>query len=214
MSKFNTISFAKSYLTIEEAMEYISKEKITINNYGKENRSGFKFKSEYDKRIMAKHIVNIGIDNFEKELNKMLAVNALNDISKTDPIITLFTTSPNNVSKYVYGDGIHHITGQSYGVTSFEKNPNEEYLVKLSYNVTIRNRVITSISNIELSFPSTGQTLEMNNFNFTPYYAGNYASVSASYVVSKTVAGNIFNIDLLWFTEEDVETFSVKTFAE
>lgn len=94
---------------------------------------------------------------------------------------------PETVRKYISGNGIHTVSGKSYGLASFGDYGAVEYSVQLEYKVTVLDNVITNVWNPVLSFPSMTPYGSWTKSSIPTGFTDYTASATANYKIYKTI---------------------------
>lgn len=195
----------------EEAKEYLkSLCEVKTNEFGKEFTTVYQFETEYDLNEAATYIVENGLDEFNKAVDA--AVEKFVSSEPKPELISPKSTTPTVVYETISGDGSHVVSGEAYGLASFESLGGLEYSVCLSYTVTVSNGEITGLSSINfdidwMGFPSGG----WEGLSIPFYTTSTHAGATANYTITKSVSIAIGDFEFIIVTESDNEIFSILT---
>lgn len=197
---------AEQAMTFEEAKEYLNNFNVTKNNqFGKSYTISYVFKSESDLNSAAEYIVNNGLSSFNSALDSAIAEAVSNEPQQTIP--TSRSISPTVVYKNISGNGRHRVSGEAYGLASFDTLGSLEYRVELGYQVTVTGGKITNISSISFDVPYIGASGSWGNISFPSQYTDYSCSVTANYTITKSVTVGVGDFSVEVKSETDYEGF-------
>ncbi len=190
---FSTTAFADSSeynnekMTLAEAEEYLMNyEMAVIDSDGAEHKIKLSFTNDEKLKETANFIIKNGVEAFEEELNDgLVAVNIKSEKNKAPQKV--IPSSIPVINKILKSNGIFPISGEYEGFVDFGRST-LEYVAKLSFKVTVKNKKITGINNIGFNMIDISALGSYNNVKIkTNVNDTKVGSVTATYDVSKSI---------------------------
>lgn len=207
---FSVTASAASPMTFDEAKSYLQNYSVTKeNSLGKGYTTQYVFDSEEDLNKAAAYIAENGLDAFNESLEAAIATAVANEPQRT--LIMPRTTDPTTVFKTVSSDGNHYLSGEAYGLASFDTLGTVEYLVELGYRVTVSNGKFTDLTSISFDIPAISAAGSWGDTSFPSHCLDYNCGVTANYVITKTVEIGIGDFSFEIKAETDNEIFALLT---
>lgn len=199
---------AEPQMTVEEAKQYLeSYNVIRTNSDGDKYTTQYVFKSDEELEKIAAYIAENGLYKFNEELNS-----AIEDVVSQEPqTMQTRTTTPSVKYVTVYGNGVHTVKADTYGLASFDTLGTVEYKAQLQYRVTASNGVFTGVSNPFFDIPYISTAGSWGKVSLPSYYSGVNAGVTANYTITKTISVPIGDMSFDIKSETDKEVFALST---